>query len=256
MTQQMLAIWSLVPLTFLKPAWTSGSSCFMYCWSLAWRILSVILLAWVQLCNSLSILWHCLSLGLEWKLTFFQSCGHCRVFCIIKQRYYFADKGPYSQSYSFSSSHVWMWELNHKEGWTLKNLCFLTVVLEKKDFWESFGLQTNSVQNQTSQSERKSVMNIHWKNWCRNWSSNNLPTSWEDLTNWKRPWCWERLKAGEEGDDRGWDVWMASLTPWTLVWASSVRWWRTGKLSMLQSVGLQRVRHDRNWTTEQQESKS
>ena len=70
MIQQMLAIWSLVP--FLNPAWTSGSSRFMYHWSVAWRILSIILLAvrWVQLCGSLNILWHCSSLGLEWKLTF------------------------------------------------------------------------------------------------------------------------------------------------------------------------------------------
>ena len=61
-----LAIWSLVPLPFLKPAWTSGSSRFAYSWSLAWRILSITLLAcrWVQLCGSLSILWRCLSLGL------------------------------------------------------------------------------------------------------------------------------------------------------------------------------------------------
>ena len=68
--QRMLAIWSLVPLPFLKPAWTTGSSQFTYCWSLAWRILSITLLRWVQLCGSLNILWHCLSLGLEWKLTF------------------------------------------------------------------------------------------------------------------------------------------------------------------------------------------
>ena len=72
MIQWFLAIWSLVPLPFLKPAWTSGSSWFTYCWSLTWRILSISLLAceWVQLCNSLNILWHYLSLGLEWKLTF------------------------------------------------------------------------------------------------------------------------------------------------------------------------------------------
>ena len=71
--QQMLAIWSLVSLPFLNPAWTSGSSCFMYCWSLAWRILSITLLAreMMQLCSSFNILRHCLSLGLEWKLTFF-----------------------------------------------------------------------------------------------------------------------------------------------------------------------------------------
>ena len=67
MIQQMLAIWSLVPLPFLKPDWTSGSSQFTYCWSLAWRIFSITLLVrWVQLCGSLSNLWHCLSLGLEW----------------------------------------------------------------------------------------------------------------------------------------------------------------------------------------------
>ena len=65
----------------------------------------------------------------------------------------------------------------------------------------------------------------------------------------KRPWCWERLKAGK-GDDRGWDGWMASLTQWTWVWTNSRRWWRTGKPVVLQSMGSQRVRHD--WATEQQ----
>ena len=72
MIQWMLAIWSLLPLPFLNPTWTFGSSRFMYCWSLTWRILSITLLAvrWVQSWCSLSILWHCLSLGLEWKLTF------------------------------------------------------------------------------------------------------------------------------------------------------------------------------------------
>ena len=72
MIQRMLTIWSLVPLPFLKPAWTFGSSRFMYHWSLAWRILSITLLACEMstIVSSLSILWHCLSLGLEWKLTF------------------------------------------------------------------------------------------------------------------------------------------------------------------------------------------
>ena len=76
MIQRMLAIWSLVSLPFLKPARTSGSSRFTYCWSLAWRILSITLLACqisMQLCSSLSILWHCLSLGLEWKRKNFSS---------------------------------------------------------------------------------------------------------------------------------------------------------------------------------------
>ena len=64
-------------------------------------------------------------------------------------------------------------------------------------------------------------------------------TKCEELTHLKRPWCWERLKAGGEGDDRGWDGWMASLTRWTGVWASSGRWWRTGKSGSLQSMGSQ-----------------
>ena len=70
----------------------------------------------------------------------------------------------------------------------------------------------------------------------------------KELTRWKRPWYWERLRAGGEGDDRGWDGWMASLTRWTCVWASSKNWWRTGKPGVLQSMGSQRVGHD--WATE------
>ena len=63
----------------------------------------------------------------------------------------------------------------------------------------------------------------------------------EEPTHWKRPWCWERLRAGGEGDDRGWDDWMASLTHWAWIWASSGRWWRTGKPGVLQSTSSQRV---------------
>ena len=74
----------------------------------------------------------------------------------------------------------------------------------------------------------------------------------EELTYLKSPWCWERLKAGGEGDDRGWDCWMASLTRWTWVWASSGHWLWTGKPGVLQSMVSQRVRHNmtgqRNWT--------
>ena len=113
-----------------------------------------------------------------------------------------------------------------------------------EDSWESLGLQGD----QANQSSRKSVLNIHWKDWCWSWSSNTLTTWCKELTHWKRPWCWERLKAGGEGDDRGWDGWMASATQWTCVWASSESWWWTGKPGMLQSMGLQRVRH--NWVTE------
>ena len=94
-------------------------------------------------------------------------------------------------------------------------------------------------------------MNIRWKDWCYSWTSNILTTWWELLAHWKRPWCWERLRAREEGFDRGWDGWMASTTQWIWVWENSGRWWRTGKPGMLQSMRSQTVRHD--WATEQQQ---
>ena len=86
-----------------------------------------------------------------------------------------------------------------------------------EDSWESLGLQGDP----TSSSSRKSVLNIHWKGWWWSWNSNPLATWCEELTHLKRPWCWERLKAGGEGDDRGWDDWISSPTRWTWVWASS-----------------------------------
>ena len=81
------------------------------------------------------------------------------------------------------------------------------------------------------------ILNIHWKDWYWSWSFNTEVTWCKELTHWKRPWCWERLKAGGEGDNRGWDGWMASSTWWTWVWASSRRWWWTGKPGILQSMG-------------------
>ena len=80
-------------------------------------------------------------------------------------------------------------------------------------------------------------------------SSKTLATWCEELTHWKRPWCWERLRAGGEGDNRRWNAWMASLAQWTWVWANSGREWMTGKPGVLQSMGSQRVGHDSNWTT-------
>ena len=109
-----------------------------------------------------------------------------------------------------------------------------------EDSWESLG-----------QSILKEISTeIHWKDW--GWSFNTLAPWCEELTHWKRPWCWERLKVEGEGDNRGWDGWMASQTQWTWVWASSGSWWWIGKPGVLQSLGSQRVRHDRatelNWT--------
>ena len=79
-------------------------------------------------------------------------------------------------------------------------------------------------------------------------NSNTLATWYEELTHWKRPWCWERLKVGGEGDDRGWDGWLVPPIWWTWVWVSSRSWWWTGKPGVLQSMGSQRVGHD--WVTD------
>ena len=124
---------------------------------------------------------------------------------IKKQRHNFASKGPSSQDYGFSSSHVWMWELDYKESWLLKNWCFWTVVLEKT--LESL-LACKEIQpvhpkgNQSwvfigrTDAEAKTLI--------------LLPPDVKSWTHLKRPWCWERLKEGGEEDNRGWDGWMAS----------------------------------------------
>ena len=135
-----------------------------------------------------------------------------------------------------------MWELDCKESWAPKLMLLNCGVGE--DSWESLGLQGDP----TSQSWRRSVLNIHWKDWCLSWNSNTWVTWCEELTHWKRPWCWERLRAGGEWDDRGWDGWMASPTQWTWVWVDSRSWWWTGRPGMLWFMGLQRVGHD--WATE------
>ena len=75
-----------------------------------------------------------------------------------------------------------------------------------------------------------------------------LATWCEELTHLNRPWCWERLRVGGEGDDRGWDGWMASPTQWTWVWVDSGSWWWRGMPGMLQFMGSQRGWHD--WVTE------
>ena len=111
-----------------------------------------------------------------------------------------------------------------------------------EDSWESLGQQGD----QTSQNKRKSTLNTHWKDW--RWSSNTLATWCEETSHRKRPWCWERFKTGGEGDNRGWDGWMASPTQWIWVWVSSRCWWWTGRPGLLKSMGSQSVGHD--WATE------
>ena len=135
-----------------------------------------------------------------------------------------------------------MWELDCEESWAPKNWCFWTVVLEK---------------TLASPLDCKKIQPVHPKgdqSWVftgrtdADWNSTTLATSCEELTHWKRPWCWEGLGAGGEGNDRGWDAWMASPTRWTWVWVNSGSWWWTGKPGVLRFMGLQRVGHD--WATE------
>ena len=142
----------------------------------------------------------------------------------------------------FSSSHVWMWELDYKEGWAPKNWCFWTVVLEKTlksplDCKEIQPVYPKGDQSWifTGRTDAETETPIHWPPDEKNWFI------WKDR-------CWERLKAGGEQDERGWDGWMASPTQWTWVWINSRSWWWTGKPGVLQSMGSQRVRHD--WATE------
>ena len=136
-----------------------------------------------------------------------------------------------------------MWELDYKESWVPKNWCFWTVVLEKT-------LQSPLDCKDIQPVHPKSVLGVHWKDWCWIWNSNTLATWCKELTHLKRPWCWERLKAGGEGENRGWDGWMASLTQRTWIWVNSKIWWWTWRPAMLQSMMLHRVRYDwrLNWT--------
>ena len=161
---------------------------------------------------------------------------------IKKQRHHFANKDSSSQSYGFSSSHVCMWELDYKESWTLKNWCFWTVVLKKSPESPLDCKEIKPVNPKANQSW------IFFGRTDTEVEAPNTSATWcRELTQWKRPWYWERFKAGGE-DDRGWYGWMVSPTQWTWVWVSSRSWWWTRKPGVLQSMGLQRVGHD--WATE------
>ena len=174
---------------------------------------------------------------IPWKKNYDRPRQH-----IKKQRHYFAKKRPSSQGYGFSSSHVWMWD------WTIKKAEYWRIDAFELWCWRRL-LRIPWTARRSNQSIlKKSVLNIHWKDWCWSWNSNTLATWYEELTHLERPSCWERLKAGGEGDDRGWGRWMASLTQWTWIWVNSgSRWW-TERPSVLQSMGSQRVGHD--WATE------
>ena len=154
-------------------------------------------------------------------------------------------KGPYSQSYGFSSRHVWMWELNH---WTIKKAEHPRIDAFELWCWKRL-LRAPWTARRSNQSILKEI----------NPGYSMRRTNAEAETPVLRYLMWRtdsfektlmvgKIDGGNEGDDRGWDDWMASLIRWTWVWGSSESWWWTGKSGVLQSMGSQRVRH--NWVTE------
>ena len=176
-----------------------------------------------------------------WKKSYDQPRQH-----IKKQRHYFANKGLNRQSYGFPSGHGWMWKLDYKESWAPKNWCFWTVVLEK---------------TLESPLNCKEIQAVHPKG-NQSWvfigrtdaeaeTLNTLATWCEELTHLKRPWCWERLSmGGEEGDNRGWNGWMALLPQWTWVWVTSGNWQWTGSLECCSPQGRKELDTTEllNWT--------
>ena len=144
-----------------------------------------------------------------------------------QESYHFANKGPYSQSYGFSSSHVWMWELDYKVSWALKNWCFWTVVL---------------VKTLVSPLDCKVIQPVHPKgnqSWIFFGRTNDEAETpvlwWPGAKNWhigKGPDAGKDWRQGEKGTT-GWDGWMASLTRWTWVWVGSESWWWTGRPGVL-----------------------
>ena len=142
-----------------------------------------------------------------------------------KQRHHFPDQGPYSQSYGFSSSYVWMWELDNRKDWVLKNWCLWTIVLEKTleyplDRKEIKPL--NPKRNQPWIFIERTVLKLKLQ------SFGDLMRIADSL---EKTLMLAKMRTG--GEDRGWDSWMASPTQGTWVWANCGRWWRTGEPGVL-----------------------
>ena len=157
---------------------------------------------------------------------------------IKKQRHHFVDKALYNQNYSFSSGHVWMWELDYKENWVPKNWCFWIMVLEKtlespldckkipKDISPEYSLEGPVLRLklqyfghllQRTDSVEKTLM-------------------------------LGKMEGGGKADSRGWGGWLASPTQWSCIWVNSGSWWWTGRPGVLESMRWQKVGHD--WVTE------
>ena len=157
-----------------------------------------------------------------WKKTYDQPRKH-----IKKQRHYLPTNVHLVKAMGFP---VVMYGC---ERWTIKKAEHWRIDAFELWCWRRL-LRILWTPRRSNQSILKEIsLGVHWRDWCWSWNSNTLATWCEELTHLKRPWCWERLKAGKEGDDRGWDGWMASPTQWTWLSVSSgSRWW-TGKPGML-----------------------
>ena len=171
-----------------------------------------------------------------WKESYDQCRQH-----IKKQRNYFANKGLSSQSYGFSSSHVWKWELDYKESWVPKNWCFWNVVLEKTLAspldWKEIQ-QVHPKGNQSWIFIEKLMLKLKLQ------SFGHLVGRTDSF---EKALMLGKIEGRRRVDDREWDGWMASPTQWTWVWVNSRCWRWTGRPGMLQSMGSQKVRH--NWAT-------
>ena len=147
------------------------------------------------------------------------------------------------------STHIVFWIVMYRcESWTIKKAECWRVGAFELWCWRRL-LRVPWTARRSNQSILKKINTVFsLEGLMLNWSSNTLATWCEEPTHWKRLWWWERLRAGGEEGNRGWDGWMVSLTQWIWVWANSGRQWRTREPGMLQSMGSQRVRHD--WGTE------
>ena len=211
--------------------------------SLPWSVC----LGWPYACNFIELdkaVVHVISLVIvamklkdaPWKKSYDQPRQH-----IKKQRHYFANKGPSSQSYGFSSSHVWMWELDYKESWAWKNWCFWTVVLVKTlesplDCKEIQPVHPKGDQSWVfiGRTDAKAETPILWPPDAKNW------LIWKDSDAGKD---WKQEEKGRTEDEMaGWHHW---LNGHEFEWTPGVG---DGATGVLQSMGWQRVGHD--WATE------
>ena len=162
---------------------------------------------------------------------------------ILKSRDINLPTGPYCQSYGFSSSHVQMWELDHKEGWAPKNWCFRTVVLEK------------TLESRLDCKEIKPVTPKGNQSWIfiGRTDAGKLKLQYfghliQRTDSFEKILMLGKIEGRRRGNNRGWDGWMASLTQWTWAWVNSGSWWWTGRPGVLQSMRLQSQTWLSGWT--------